>query len=236
MYIENEKYVFEDSLVRIDNMMGVAISEQKPSTEIPSLKELPVDRGQCSYCTVMTIRMTIEKCPMVERLKEVKAFQSEMSAILSSHDHCVDIIVLGNYVTAVFNTPLKINIEGVIDKAAMINTLAQVMSKKAKDIGGGSVAVFIGIDYGIAAMMRQGRMNVNETEPRGVIWMGDVIDKAKELSDKEALDFRNVKISEAIHQNLGKSYQNFFHKELLEPYYGADIINTKMKNWVNNNR
>lgn len=236
MIIDNEKYIFEDSLLRIDKMLGAAISEQKPSMEIPFIKDLPVDRGLCSYCTVMTIRMKIEKCPTVERMKETKAFQSELSAILSSHEQCVDIITLGNYVTAVFSTPLKVNIEGVIDKAAMVNTLAQVVSKKGKDIGGGAISVYIGIHYSVIAMMRQGRMNINETEPQGVVWMGNIIDKAKELADMEAPDYRNLKITEVVYNNLNDTYKKLFHKELLENYYGGDIINTKMKDWVNNNR
>lgn len=236
MNIEAEKYIFEDSLARIDKMLGVAMSEQMPSMELPFINDIPVDRGLCSYCTVMTVRMEIEKCPTVVRLKEMKVFQSELSAILSSHNQCVDIIALGDYVTAVFSTPLKVNIEGVIDKAAMVNSLAQVVSKKGKDIGGGAISVYIGIHYSVIAMMRQGRMNINETEPKGIVWMGDIIKKTKELADMDAPDYRNLKITEVVYNNLKDTYQKLFHKELLEDYYGGDIINTKMKNWVNTNR
>jgi len=230
MIIETENYIFEDSLVRIDKMLGVSMIEQKPSMELPFIKDIPVDRGVCSYCTVMTVRMEMENCPTVEKMKETKAFQSELSAILSSHDQCVDIIALGNYVTAVFSTPLKVNIEGVIDKAAMVNSLAQVVSRKAKDIGGGAISVYIGIHYGTTAIMRLGRLNVNEVEPKGVVWMGDIIKKTRELADMDAPDYRNLKITEVVYNNLKESYQKLFHKELFESYYGGDIINTKMKN------
>lgn len=236
MFVDTITYNFEDSLSRIDKMMGVVMTEQKPSVEIPYLDDLPEDRGVCCYSTVMAIRLDIEKSPTAERMKETRAFLSEAYAILASHDHCMDIITLGNYMTAVFSTPLKVNIERVIDKAAMINTLAQVVSIKAKKLGGGELSVYIGIHYAVTVLMRQGRMNVNEAEPKRVVWMGDIIDKAKKLAEMDAPDYRNLKITDIVYNNLNDTYKKLFHKELLEPYYGGDIINTKMKNWVNSNR
>ena len=124
MFVDTIVYNFEDSLSRIDKMMGVVMTEQKPSVEIPYLDDLPEDRGGC-YSTVMAIRLKAEKSPTAERMKETRAFLSEAYAILASHDHCVDIITLGNYMTAVFSTPLKVNETGTRPGGSLKKDCAQ---------------------------------------------------------------------------------------------------------------
>ncbi len=74
MFVDTITYNFEDSLSRIDKMMGVVMTEQKPSVEIPFLEDLPEDRGVCCYSTVMAIRLETEKSPIAERMKETRAF------------------------------------------------------------------------------------------------------------------------------------------------------------------
>ena len=45
MLVDTTAYNFEDSLSRIDKMLGVVMAEQKPSVEIPFLDDLPEDMG-----------------------------------------------------------------------------------------------------------------------------------------------------------------------------------------------
>ena len=67
MFVDTIAYYFEDSLLRIDKMLGVVTTEQKPSVEIPILENLPVDRGLCCYSTVMTVRLE-SKRPLLRKV------------------------------------------------------------------------------------------------------------------------------------------------------------------------
>jgi len=233
MIIENNpQYNFEESLVRIDQMLNVQIVEDEASAQVPILPELPVRGGVITNCSVMQIEMVVSGESCGESLKVLRAFLSEAVAILSSHVHCVDVMVLGTRLTGVFSTPYKNNIESLIDKAAMINSLAQVISRKAKGMGLPGLTVRVGIDYGEAMLMRFGKYNVSETTPSALAWIGKPVNKASELLDTPNHDW-NIWISWVVYHNLSDTYTKFFHHNDIPEAYGADVINIAMKNWLN---
>ena len=234
MIIETEQYNFEESLSRIDQMLNFQIADESASVRVPILDDIPTKGGVVTNCSVLQIEM--KSSPLLDVYSSLlcvyRAFLSEAVAILSSHSHCVDIIVLGTRMTAVFSTPFKYNIESLIDKAAMVNTLAQVVTKKAKGLGLPGITVRIAIDYGKAMLMRLGKFNVGEVMPSSLVWMGAPVEGASKLIDNTNHDW-NIWISGVIYQNLKEEYKKFFHHEMEYEGYGADIINTYMKNWLN---
>ena len=161
-----------------------------------------------------------------------RAFYAEAVAILSSHSHIIDIQVIGSRMIAVFSTPFKNNIASAIDKVAMVNTLAQVVSKKAKGLGLPSINIRMGMDYGRAMLMRFGYYNASEVMPSALAWMGGPVDGSSKLIPVPNHEW-NLWVSSVIYQNLNDEYKNFFHYESECGGYGADIINTYMKNWLN---
>ena len=214
-------------------MLNLQIGEEETSAQVPILTELPTKGGVITNCSVMQIEIASTSAESCEaNLRVLRTFLSEAVAILASHKFCVDIIVLGTRLTGVFSTPFKINIEALIDKAAMINSLAQIISRKAKGMGLPEITVRIGIDYGEAMLMRFGRYTATETMPSALAWMGRPVKKASELIDMPNGDW-NIWISWAVYHNLSDAYTKFFHHVEEFGAYGADIINTIMKNWLN---
>ena len=232
MIIETEKYNFEESLSRIDQMLSFQITEDEVSSSVPTLSEIPTRGGNITYCSVMHIVINSSSGNNSQMVKIHRAFLSETIAILSSDNNCIDAVVLGNSLTAVFTTPFKINIEQMIDKSAMINTLAQIVSKKAKGMGLPCLSVRIGIDYGKAILMRFGKLNTAEINPKELVWMGKPIEGAMKLAETPE-NSKNIWISSIVYQNLSEEYTKFFHHEVEWGCYGADIINTHMKSWLN---
>jgi hypothetical protein len=234
MLIDNNlQYNFEESLVRIDQMLNLQIVEEEASAQVPILSELPTKGGVITNCSVMHIEIKSTSSESSgANLRVLRDFLSEAVAILSSQIHCVDIIVLGTRLTGVFSTPFKNNIEALIDKAAMINSLAQVISRKAKGMGLPSLTVKIGIDYGEAMLMRFGMYSVSEAMPSALAWMGRPVNIASKLIDTTN-DNWNIWISWVVYRNLSDTYTKFFHHEEKSGAYGADVINMTMKNWLN---
>lgn len=228
----NIQYNFEESLSRIDQMLNIQNLEEVASAQVPILSELPVKGGVVTNCSVLQMKMIMPSSAYGSFLRVYRAFLSEAIAILSSHNHCVDIAVLGTRLTAVFSTPYKKNIESLIDKAAMANSLAQVVSQKARGMGLPDVDIRIGIDYGEALLTRFGVYNASEIKPSSLIWYGRPIEKTSKLIETPN-DNYNIWVSGVVYQNLNDEYKKFFHHESEFDCYGADIINIYMKNWLN---
>ena len=233
MIIETAQYSFEESLARIDQMLNFQLADENALPQVPVLSELPSKGGRITYCTVMQIQVNASSSDNYGALITVlRAFYAEAVAILSSHSHIVDIHVIGSRLIAIFSTPYKNNIASAIDKAAMVNTLAQVVSKKAKGLGLPSITIRTGIDYGRAMLMRFGNYNAGEVMPSALAWMGGPVDGSSKLISTPNNEW-NLWVSSVVYQNLNDDYKKFFHYESEFGDYGADIINTYMKNWLN---
>lgn len=233
MIVETSQYNFEESLTRIDQMLNVQTVETEPLVSVPMLNDIPTKGGVIANCSIMQVEIvTSPSSAYGAMLRVYRTFLSEAVAIVSSHIYCVDVIALGSSLTAVFSTPFKINIESLIDKIAMVNTLAQVISRKANGMGLPSITVRIGVDFGEAMLMRFGKYDVNEHHPSGLAWMGKPVRKASELVRRPNREM-NIWISGVVYQNLSDDYKHFFHRDAEFGDYGADIINTSMKSWIN---
>lgn len=232
MLIEAADYNFEESLSRIDQMLSFQIKNDEAYAAVPTFADLPAKGGIITYCSVMHIVINLSSGSYSQQLRLYRAFLSEAVAILSSDRNCVDILVQDKHLTAVFTTPFKNNIESMIDKSAMINTLAQVVSRKSNGLGLPELSVVIGIDYGEAMLMRFGKLNITEVNPEGLVWIGRPMERARKLTITPEHKW-NIWISTIIYHNLSEEYTKFFHYEDEWGCYGAGIINTYMKNWLN---
>ena len=168
MILEPSRFSFEESLSRLDQMLNVqGAVEDIPLASVPPLSDIPRKGGVVAYCSVMQLEMKVSSDNSSTQLINLfRAFISEAVAIVSSHPHCIDVLALGTRLTAVFNTPLKKDIEALIDRVAMINSLAQVVSKKAMGVGLPEIRVGMGIDYGKVMLMRLGNFKIEEMVPK----------------------------------------------------------------------
>lgn len=235
MILEPSRFSFEESLSRLDQMLNVqGAVEDIPLASVPPLSDIPRKGGVVAYCSVMQLEMKVSSDNSSTQLINLfRAFLSEAVAIVSSHPHCIDVLALGTRLTAVFNTPLKKDIEALIDRVAMINSLAQVVSKKAMGVGLPEIRVGMGIDYGKVMLMRLGNFKIEEMVPKALVWIGSPVDRSASLlsmSDQSMI----IMISDIVYGNLSDDYKKFFHQKKDSACYGADIINSYMRNWLNN--
>lgn len=235
MILETSRYSFEESLSRLDQMLNAQGKAEDPTlSSVPLLSSIPRKGGVVTYCSVLQLEMKVSSENSFEKIIYLyRAFLSEAVAIVSSHSRCLDVVALGTRLTAVFNTPLKKDIEALIDRAAMINSLAQVVSKKAAGVGLPEINIKIAIDYGKVMLMRYGKYHVEEMEPQALVWIGDPVERTARLLSASDLTVM-VLISDIVYGNLNENYQKFFHRNLKYSCYGADVINSYMKNWLNN--
>lgn len=239
MEIERKPYNFEDSLHRIDRILGSYVKNDKYSSISKAKEKLSVINGALIDCTAMTILFYPKgNGNLLSSLKVVRAFSSEVINILSgTNNKCSEVIPSNDKIIAIYDTPLKTDIEHAIDNAAAICTLSDVISKKAENSGYPTIDVNIGIDYGETLMMDFKPFDLNkENISQHIQYKGQIISNSERYA---RLGFEcnipRLWVSPVIYNNLSSKYKGFF-KQSTDNSFNADLCNTHMKAWVLNNQ
>lgn len=113
--------------------------------------------------------------------------------------------------------------------------MIQILNYKLTKKGYSTISVGIGCDYGRALMVQAGYSGSGLND---VIWMGDVVNSASNLSGIAGRGSREpIVISDIIHNNLSdynKSFFLSFNNGTITGYEG-NIVNTVMENWYTEN-
>ena len=238
MKIERRKpYAFNDSLDRIDRMLDGYVNDKGYGDEIKKAKmDLSMKTGALVSGTCLVITFYAEgDVPLIKKMKVLRAFSSEVISLLTANGDCSDIYAYGNKIMAVCDTPLKTKIERVVDNAASICSLSDVINRKSGNSGYPLLKVSTGMDFGDMLMMRFCEFDGRDMRPADEVqYIGPLIERAEMLCHR---GFESVKsriyISGAVFRNLSLDYQKFFHKlDDNGTSYSADLHNVQMNNWL----
>lgn len=235
-------YDIDKSVERIDDILNASNDNFSDKDSILKRSELTYTNGFYVYVTALFIDlvgssdMTDEhKRPTLAKI--YRSFISESVAIINSSEQSKEISINGDCVWAVFETPLKSDIQEVFTIAAKLNSLVKLLNYKYGKKGYSKISAGIGMDYGRVLMIKAGYSGSSLND---VIWMGDAINQACHLANKANRNSRKkVLLSGAIHTNLTEKQQG-----LCEKYYDSDegkylyeasVINKNMDKWYKEN-
>ena len=232
-------YALMDSLDRIDRILDGYIKplNQIDAKEIKRAKiDLSPKTGAYVCGTVLVINFFAEgDVKLINKLKVLRAFSSEVCSILTANIDCEDIYAYNNKIIAVYDTPLKNKIEKVIDNAASICSLSDIINKKAKNSGYPNIIVSTGIHYGEMLMMSFSEYDaLNKRPAEDFQYIGSIISRAEMLCNRgfEAVKSR-IYISDIIFNNLSLDYKKFFRcLDDQKTSYCSDLHNIQMNNWL----
>jgi class 3 adenylate cyclase len=168
--------------------------------------------------------------------KIYRAYLSECVAIMNSDPNCKEIVINGDCVSGIVNTPYKNDIDTAFSTTARLNSLVNILNWRLEKKGYTPIRCGIGIAYGRALMMKTGYKGSGLND---VIWMGDVVNESSNLCHQGNKGTRRaIQVSPTVYSNLNND-----NKKLLYPVYGSlgsllptqyegDIINTVMENWL----
>ena len=218
-------YDFNESLKRLD----LRLNEQMG---IEYLSGIPSDNERFSqfvYGTVVAVRFGFPEGTNISEIKAVKTlecFVSEVYKIFRSNKSCIDVIVNESIITAVYSTPLKINMNDLLDDLGMVTSIAPVISKKA-ELGNERIIVKLGACYDKLSMS----VVESENTHKQYLWRGDAINKAYKLSDN-AQD-NGILINKVVWNNITDANQKLFElNSKFEEVYEGRIRNIIMNNWL----
>lgn len=228
-------YDFKRSLERIDEILNSDNKNFEERDKIPSRNNLTFNNGY--YVNVSAIFVDMRDSSSLTNshkrstlAKIYRAFTSEVVAILNGSKNCVEINIVGDCVSGIFETHYQEDINELIDISARINSIIKILNYKLEKKEFPKIKVGIGIDYGRSLMIKSG---FKGNEINDVVWMGDVVNNASKLSDKANNgNIYPVFISESIYTNLYKYIKNHFKR--YNNNYCGNIVDTTMEKWYKN--
>jgi class 3 adenylate cyclase len=245
MKTNHQKYNFELSLKRIDEILNSSNDNYKEVNCIPSDSQLTYNNGFYVNATSLFVDLRDStqlskkhKRPVLAKI--FKSFISETIAIMNANENCKYIHIDGDCVSGVYDTPYQEDIHSVVDDAFKINTLIKILSCKFLKKGYSEIKAGIGIEYGRLLFIKTGFSGSGLND---IGWMGEALNISSKLSSLGNKNYISpIVISETIFDNIknfNENYEDWFHKDydynLVLSYYHGDIFNILMYEWYEKN-
>lgn len=217
-----EKYVFEESLGRINETMTYSVPFTQDS--IPDVEG--TSEKQSCFVNATVVYVIIETA--ADSPQVMQSFLAEACKIAKAHENCKDVICVEDRLVFIYSSAYKAELGYALDDAARVRSLAMVVSKIGRQKGYGDIKVKIGMDYGLVEMYLMGK---EENGSAKYAWRGSAIMTAK----KNAEDARDeIIITRVVWNNLSENNQKLFSiQNVLTENYRGQIVNVMMNNWLN---
>jgi len=232
-------YEFITSFDRIEDKISSSDDSFPERDSIPPRTELTFSNGFYVNCTALyiDIRNSSDLPKQHTRPKLAKlyrAYISEVIAVIVGNSNCAEVMVEGDCVIGVFNTPYQRDIDSVFSTACQLSSLIDVMNCKFDKYEIKNITIGIGIHYGRALMIKAGFRGSGIND---VVWMGDVLNEAsilcsygnKGYSDKE------IMVSSVIYDNLNEDNQKLLEWNSSRNCYHGNVIIVAMYKWYEEN-
>lgn len=226
------------SVERIDEILTTSDNAYDEVKSIPSRDRLTFTNGFYVWCSALFVDVrgssdlpTKYKRPTLARI--YRSYISEAVAVLNGNSDCAEIMIVGDAVSAVFDTPYKEDINGVFDTVARLNSVVKLLNCRLWKRKLEPIRVGIGISYGRALMIKAGNKGSTINE---VVWMGEVVNRAAKLCSlggRTAFD-PNVIVDALFADNLIKEYQAFLRNSY-QGHYTCDVVDLAMEDWYDKN-
>ena len=235
METNSKKYNFKESFKRIDDILFEPDKSFEESKSVPSRNNLTYKNGFYVDCSAIAVTLggaanLQSKFTMPMLTKIYRAFISETVAIFNSNELCVDIKINGEFLSAVYNTPRKADIDAMFSDAARITSLVKTLSRKLEERGLHKVRACIGMDYGRSLMVKAGYSGSGINE---IFWIGEVFARSAQLRGlaKKHNGPESTFVTPKIFINLGEYHKRLLQKHSSHNCYMGDVVNVTMDEW-----
>lgn len=166
--------------------------------------------------------------------KVVRCFSSEIIEILRASNEIREIGIRGDCVYAIYNTPLKQNIQDILDQAITVNTFLTMLNQMLRNENLPTVKAGIGAASAQELVVKAGRKGVGINN---AVWIGKAVTYASVLSSQANKgNIKPVAISDLMFNNLiDKTIKNYFLSATCIPvgnFHHAEIFDNKFQGWI----
>lgn len=237
MEVTHKEYSFLNSLERMDEILNADNKQFEEKDSIPARINLTYTNGYYVKCTALFVdicdssSMTDEhKRPVLAKI--YRSFISELVAFFNGYDICREVNINGDCVWAVFDTPLKSNIDTAFSAAYGANALVNILNYKLSKKDYLTYKVGIGMDYGRALMIKAGHKGSTIND---VIWMGDVVNQACHYAgyvNNPGTWGYNIFLTDVIYENLNDDNKKLCTRCPNYLCYQSSAVMTYMDKWL----
>lgn len=236
MEATNTEYNFNESIIRIDNILNASNDSFEEKDNLPNRNSLTYTNGFYVDCAALfvdirdsSIMTDKQRRPVLAKI--YRSFISEMVALMNGYEKCKEVNINGDCVWCVCDTPYKKDIDEVFSLAAKVCSLADILNYKLNKKNYQTYDIGVGIDYGRALMIKAGYSGSGIND---IVWMGDVVNQACHLCNEanSSLFDNRVFLSNIIYENLNENNKKLCTKDNGRDIYQANIVNIEMNNWL----
>lgn len=231
-------YSYTSSSERIKNILNQPAGAFEEVDALPDRDKLTYSNGFYGMCSAIFIDIrdssgltNKHKRPTLAKI--YRAFISEMVAVLNSDVNVREVNIVGDCVWAVYNTPIKPNIDAVFSVASKANTLLGLLNYRYGKKGIDPLKIGIGIDYGRVLMIKAGFSGSGIND---VIYMGDVVNRAAHLAHDAGRGYADpIFVGGVFQQNLNDHNKGLLQSSYvsgLGNIYTGNVVNTEMNDWI----
>ncbi len=232
-------YKFEDSRNRIDEILDASDNDYQERKEIPSRDQLTYKNGFYVSCAALfvDIRSSSKIYNNHTRPVQAKIFKtyiSELIAVMMSHPKIHEIYVEGDCVWAIFNTPLKTDIDEAFSISARCSSLVDTLNIKYRKKGYSEITVGIGLSYKESLYIKAGYKGSGINE---IVWLGSLVSEAAKLcshGNSSYSDYETM-VSSVFYENLNDRNKSLLVYNIYKSCYHGNIFNIEMNKWVKEN-
>ena len=227
-----EPYILEDASDRIENILNMVLSDVNLSDKLPTSDDLKIQSVRYAYGSVVCVKYEITNNNTTYKMILMRLIASEFYNILKSHEGITNITVVGDTLIALYDTPLKSDIDKLLEIVAKLNAITKFFNFKIPFINNGrsSLKVKIAMHYSSLSICPLG---YSFEDSNDICYMGDALTKTKKMVESSDDKDRNtIFVTQTLYNNLKKDYQAFFSK-CDKNTYSSDVINTAINSWTN---
>jgi class 3 adenylate cyclase len=226
----------EESACRIRDILAIPDSAYIEKDSIPAREELTFDNGfYVNACAVFVdIRGSKKladqlKLPALARVNRL--FISEMVAVLRDHMNVREMFIEGDCVWAVYDTPMKHDIDGAFSRCYSAVSLVDIFNHYLARSGISPLRIGVGIDYGRALMIKAGHKGSGVNE---IVWTGRLVGKAAQLCSFGNRTYADhpIMVSGVVQQNLNDNNKKLLSWNQNRECWHGHVVQTGMNNWL----
>ncbi|WP_417234751.1 adenylate/guanylate cyclase domain-containing protein [Arthrobacter sp.] len=234
------RYDSTESFGRIREILNQSDLKYEEEDNLPNRDRLTYENGFYANCASLFIDIRGSsklpqklKRPTLARL--YRAYVSEVVALLNSDVGCREVNIVGDGAWAVYNTPLKTDLDDVFSIAARLNSMVEVLNYELgrRDID--PIRVGIGMAWGRALMIKAGFKGSGLDE---VVYMGDVVNRAAKLAafGNDTYNDHPVMVDDVFQSNLNEHNKGLVTWNSRRSCWHANVVNLEMDAWLKESR
>lgn len=228
-------YEYTESCERIKELLNASDTVFEERDSIPPADQLTYDNGfyvKCSaiFVDIRASKKLTEKHTRPVLAKIYRAYISETIAVMRGNPNIKHINIEGDCVWGIYDTPYKVNIDGVFSTAAQISSLIDILNWRLEKKGYSQIDVGVGCSWGRALMIKAGNKGSGVND---VVYMGDVVNEAAKLCSLGNRNYNpEMHVSDDFRLNLNEDNQKLLRWDSTNICYSGNVINIGMDNWL----